>query len=328
MAARELGEFGLIGEIFAPLARGDRGALGLLDDAALVAVGQGCELVVTTDMVVAGIHFLPDDPPDLIARKALRVNLSDLAAMGADPRAYVMAAAFPPALDRAWFDAFAVGLATDQETFGVTLVGGDTVGTEGPLTITITAFGEVPAGTAVTRGGARAGDDIYVSGTIGDATIGLAVERGGLAVSAPAAAALRERYRLPRPRLALGRALRGTASAMIDVSDGLIADLGHIAEVSGLGAVVRAHEVPLSDAAAEAVGDEPALLADALTGGDDYELLFTAAPAAAEAVAAAAQAADLPVSRIGEMTAAGTRVAALDRDGRPLPLERQGFSHF
>jgi thiamine-monophosphate kinase len=313
-------EFDLIARHFAPLASGAPGAFGLTDDAALVEVGAGRRLVVTKDMIVAGVHFLADDPADLIARKLLRVNLSDLAAMGAEPRAYLLAIALPRDTDDGWIAGFAAGLGVDQAAFGVHLVGGDTVATDGPLTASITALGEVDADHAIRRAGARPGDTIYVSGTLGDAALGLLARRGELAGLDDAARAwLIERYRLPRPRVDLGRCLAGVASAAIDISDGLIADLGHICAQSGVGAEVEAGRAPLSPATRSALDAKPELMTNVLTGGDDYELLFTAS-------SVDGLPADPPLTAIGRITD-GSGVRVIDDQGAPMTFTSGGYRH-
>jgi thiamine-monophosphate kinase len=232
------GEFEFIARHLRPLATA-RGALALTDDAALLEPAPGRQLVLAKDAMVAGVHFFAADPPGQIAQKLLRVNLSDLAAMGAAPLGYLLALARPKEITDAWLAEFCAGLAADNAAFEVPLLGGDTVSTPGPLTLSLTAIGELPRGTALLRAGARAGDDVWVSGTLGDAALGLKVLQGALPAAEPARAFLIERYRLPQPRLALGEALRGIASAAIDISDGLVADLGHILEVSGVGAELR-----------------------------------------------------------------------------------------
>ncbi|MBV8651470.1 MAG: thiamine-phosphate kinase [Alphaproteobacteria bacterium] len=326
MAAPRLGEFARIARYFAPLA--GPGALGLLDDAALIDPPPGRQLVLTTDAMVAGVHFLSEDPAELIARKLLRVNLSDLAAMGAEPVGYLMTTALPQACDEAWLEDFAAGLAADQKEFGIALLGGDSVATPGPMTLSLTAIGSVAPGRAIRRGGAQPGDGIYVSGTIGDAALGLRVLRGDLAtLAAEARRFLADRYHLPRPRLALGARLAGIAHAMLDVSDGLAGDVGHICEVSGLKAIVEADLVPLSSAARQALQGDPVLLALVLAGGDDYELVFAAPRALDAEIAALAQALDLPITRIGRFeTGEGVRV--LDGSGKDIDLASPGYRHF
>ena len=322
------GEFELIERYLAPLSTREPGALGLTDDAALVRHGDGRELVVTADAIVAGVHFLIDDPPDLVARKLLRANLSDLAAMGASPTAYLVTLALPRETTEAWIERFACGLADDQAEFGTVLIGGDTVATEGPLVLSLTALGEVAAGAACRRDGARAGDSIYASGTIGDGALGLLVAKGGLdALPEELRAVLAERYRLPIPRLALGLQLPDLAHAVIDVSDGLVADLGHICDASGAGAVIEMALVPLSEAGAAAVRSEPELVSSVLTGGDDYELLFTAPRGAEAAVPALATRLALPLTRIGHITDA-KGVIVLDETGMPITLGQRGYQHF
>jgi len=325
-AVPRLGEFERIRRFFAPLA--GAGALGLLDDAAVFPGPPGQELVITTDAIVEGVHFLPADPADLVARKLLRVNLSDLAAMGAAPLGYLLTTALPPTRGEDWLAAFAAGLAADQREFGIALLGGDSVATPGPASFSMTAIGTIAAGTALRRSGAAIGDEIYVSGTIGDAALGLKVLQGALAgLTAAERDALAGRYRLPQPRLALGAALHGFAHALIDVSDGLVADLGHICETSGVAAAIEAERVPLSSAARQALSADPSLLPLVLTGGDDYELLFAAPPAAAEPLAALSGALGLPVTRIGRI-GAGSGVLVRDGAGREIELASAGFQHF
>lgn len=319
-------EFELIRRYFAPLAAGVPGAVGLRDDAATLAIPADTDLIVTTDAVVAGVHFLPDDPPELVAKKALRVNLSDLAAKGGRPTVYFMTLALGPSIDEAWVAEFARGLAEDQREFGVALAGGDTTATPGPLTITVVALGEIARGRVLRRGGARAGDDVYVSGTIGDAALGLAVAKGEFrAIDASSRAFLADRYRLPRPRTTLGPRLLGLAHAALDVSDGLIGDLRHLAEASGVSADIDAALVPLSAAARNVLAAEPARMADVLTGGDDYEILFSAPSAASSALAALAREAGVPLTRIGRLTA-GRGVSVRGADG--VSLGRGGYRHF
>ena len=318
------GEFDLIAKYFAPLAANAPLAFGLTDDAAVLRPEPGQDIVVTTDCMVGGIHFLPADGPQAIAQKLLRVNLSDLAAKGAVPLGYVLALAMPKPSEADWLASFAAGLALDQAAFGINLLGGDTVSTPGPLTLTITAFGTVPQGTIIRRSGARAGDDVYVSGTIGDAALGLAQKLGRLDLPREAAGELLERLHRPVPRLELGQGLRGLATAGLDVSDGLIQDIGHIATTSGLACIVEAELVPRSSAAAQAGAG---WLATRLTGGDDYELVFTAPPDRRALLEALAVRLGVPVTRIGQM-AAGSGVTVRQADGSGLVLPEGGYQHF
>lgn len=321
-------EFQLIAELFAPLARSFPGALNLTDDVALLAPDPDNDTAVTVDAMVAGVHFLPDDPPDLVARKLIRVNLSDLASKGARPFAVMLAAAFPIGVDQPWLRCFAQGLAADVSEFHIALIGGDTVATPGPLTLSLTAFGRVGKGRALLRSGARPGDRLWVTGTIGDGALGLAAARGERAdLGADYATFLADRYRLPRPRVALGVGLSGLAHAAMDVSDGLVQDLGHLCRASGVGAEVEADAVPLSPAARVALTRDHSLLATILTGGDDYELLFTAPSSASPAIKALGQAVGVTVTAIGTMTAGGG-VSVRDGKGRSLALGRGGWRHF
>jgi thiamine-monophosphate kinase len=314
------GEFELIARYFRPLAAGQAGALGLADDAALIDVPAGHRLVVSADALVAGIHFLPDDPPDRIARKMLRVNLSDLAAMGAKPLAYLMTCCFPRGLEEGWLAGFARGLAEDQREFAIALMGGDTTATPGPLTLSVTALGTVETGCELRRSTAQAGDLVAVSGTIGDAALGYAIRRGRIPAGEGAEMLLSRHY-LPQPRVALGCRLVGLATSCVDVSDGLAGDLAHIAETSGLAAVVEATKVPLSPAARAILARDPRWLETVLTGGEDFELLFTLPPARAGELR------DLPVTVIGRMEP-GSSVRVLDAAGRRLELGAGGYRHF
>jgi thiamine-monophosphate kinase len=327
-------EFTRIARYFAPLAAAFPGAHELTDDAAEFGLAPGERAVVTTDALVAGVHFVGDEPPGLIARKALRVNLSDLAAKGARPLGYTLAAVLPAAVDDAWLEAFAAGLAADQAEFGVPLIGGDTVATPGPLTLSITALGAL-RGAMVRRAGARPGDRVYVSGTLGDAALGLLALRGRLpGLDAARRAFLVERYQLPLPRLALGQGLAGRVSAGLDVSDGLVADLGHLAACSGVVAWIEQDRLPLSDAGAAAVAADPAATQAVLTGGDDYELLFTASQENHDIVLQLASAAGTPVTPIGEILAAdgaggvAGAVVVRDRAGRDVTPAVGGYRHF
>lgn len=298
--------------------------LGVGDDGAVLRPTHGQDLVVSTDMLVAGTHFLPDVDAEALGWKALAVNLSDLAAMGARPRWAVVAVALPEA-DEAWIAAFARGLFACAGHFGVDVVGGDT--TRGPLNITPTVIGEVPHGQALTRAGARAGDELWISGTPGLAALGLAHRLGKVSLEATAAQRCLAALERPQPRLALGLALRGVATAAIDVSDGLLADLGHLVERSALAAELEFERLPQ---AALATGVAAELVRDCLlAGGDDYELLFAAPPQRRPQIEALAASLDLPLTRIG-LLRAGTAGEIILRDGRgqPLPVARRGFDHF
>jgi thiamine-monophosphate kinase len=331
-----LGEFGLIARYFA---RPDRPlphsvALGIGDDCALLQPAPGMQLAVSTDMLVSGRHFFPDTDPYGLGHKALAVNLSDLAACGAKPLAFSLALALPEVRED-WLQAFSEGLFALADAHGCTLMGGDT--TRGPLNICITVMGEVPLGQALLRSGARAGDDIYVSGTLGDAALALQHLLGRCMLDDDALTAARLRLERPTPRVALGLALRGVASAMADVSDGLLGDLGHILECSGTGATLALDDTMILIAARaysmRATGQfgtqvsEELLQQCILAGGDDYELVFTAPPAHASAVAAAAAASQTPVSRIGRIDAlAGLRV--VDAQGTDVRGAWRSFDHF
>lgn len=320
------GEFDLIAKYFAPLAKGEPGALNLKDDAAFLRPRPGHDLVVTTDAIVAGVHFFENDSPDVIARKALRVNISDLAAKGATPRAYLLTAVFPRDVDDAWVKAFAAGLKLDQKRFAITLIGGDTTSTPGPLTVNIVAIGEVPHGKMLTRAGAKPGDDVWVTGTIGDAALGLKVLNDALQLSEQHRKAVVARFHVPEPKPQLGHRLIGLAHACLDVSDGLVADLGHIAAESNVSIRIQAHDVPLS-AAAKAALDKGVGLVDLVTGGDDYELAFTAPNAARPRLKALSRDTAIPLTRIGEV-GKGRGVMLLDKNGNPVPYGRPGYTHF
>lgn len=325
MLDHSLDEDGLIARFFAPIA--GPGGLGLKDDAALVVPPPGHDMVVTVDALVAGGHFFPDDPPDSIARKALRVNLSDLAAKGAEPLGFTLALALPAGWTADWLEGFARGLGADAEAFACPLLGGDTVRAAGALTLSITAFGAVPAGRMVPRTGARLGDRLYVSGTIGDAALGLQLRLAG--AGAPAGQAhLLDRYLHPRPRLALREALRRHAGGAMDVSDGLVGDLAKMMRASGTGATVDLGAVPLSPAARAAVAGRPEALDVAVTGGDDYEILASVPEAEAAGYEQAAAASGVPVAAIGRVGAASGGVVFRGAEGAPRTFARGAFSHF
>ena len=323
-----MGEFELIERFFKRTA--SRNPLGVGDDCALLAPAPGMQLAVSTDMLVEGRHFLSTVDPSALGHKALAVNLSDLAACGATPLAFSLALALPR-VDESWLEGFSRGLFALADAYGCELVGGDT--TQGPLNICISVFGEVPAGQALLRSGARAGDDIYVSGTLGDARLALEVFRGRLSVAADVFEAARIRMEQPTPRIGLGQALRGIATSAIDVSDGLAGDLGHVLRQSGLGARVETTAAIglLAAASDSATGAEllstETRLELVLAGGDDYELVFTAPASAREAIQAAAAASKTPVTRIGRTeTEPGLRL--VDAQGTLLQRRYASFDHF
>ncbi|MEN6543232.1 thiamine-phosphate kinase [Parvibaculum sp.] len=321
-------EFSLIAKVFAPLSAEAPGAFGLTDDAAVFCPGEGMELVLTVDAIVEGVHFLASDPAGSVAQKLLRVNLSDLAAKGASPRGYLLVTSWRADTTLAWIEEFADGLRRDQQSFGIALWGGDTVSTPGPLSFSLTAIGEVPRGRMLRRSGANVGDDIYVSGTIGDGALGLAAAEGQLGGALDDVQWLVDRYRCPHPRNALGPRLIGLASASLDISDGLMADLTHLCECSAVGARIEAPLVPLSPAAIRAVEANSSWFGTALTGGDDYELLFTAPPAKAALIEAAARETGTPVTRIGVVVSPEEGINAVDSQGSPITFGRLGFKHF
>jgi thiamine-monophosphate kinase len=319
-----MGEFDLITRYFTRPAK--RAVLGVGDDCALWQIQPGMQLALSTDMLVEGRHFLSTVPPKRLGHKALAVNLSDLAASGAKPVAFTLALAMPR-IDEAWLQGFSAGLLALADQHTCELVGGDT--TQGPLTICITVMGEVPPGDALLRQGAQVGDDIYVSGSVGDARLALEVMRGQLSLSASDFESCRQRMEQPQPRIALGLALRGVANACIDVSDGLAGDLGHVLKASQVGAVLTTDWVQDSAAISVAMQSLPFArrLDMALAGGDDYELLFTAAPEQAEAVQHAANEADVSVTCIGRITT-GSGLQVLDLQGVPMSRRFASFDHF
>ncbi len=309
-------EFALIARHFRPLS--GEGALGLADDAAVFLPPPGRELVVSADAIVEGVHFLPEDPPETVSRKLLRVNLSDLAAMGALPLSYVLTVSVPRATPASWFEGFAAGLAADQAEYGLSLLGGDTTSTPGPISLSATVIGHVAPGCALRRAGARPGDGLWVTGTVGDGALGLLALRGEVA---DPEGFLASRYRVPQPRL--GLALPGIVSAAMDVSDGLVQDAGHLCRAGGLAAEISAPLVPLSPAA-RACG----LLARCLTGGDDYELLLAVPPGREAALVAECARVGVMVTRIGRFVAGAASVRVTDADGIEQNLGPHGWSHF
>ena len=320
----------LIARHFRPLAK-HPGAFNLTDDAAAIAPPPGSDLVMTTDGVIAGVHVFADDPPDLIARKALRMNLSDLAAKGARPLGFLLALSLPVATKESWVAAFARGLGDDAKHYGCPLLGGDTDHTPGPAAVSIAAFGAVPHGKMARRSTAKVGDAVVITGTIGDAALGLKLRRNSrLAqrwrLGKAEAAELLRRYRLPEPRNALARAVLRYASAAIDISDGLAGDLDKLCRGSKVAVDVDVAQVPLSRAARAALAAEPELMETVLTGGDDYEIALTVAPRKLAAFRRAARAAGVPITQIGYVRRGeGARFL---RGGKVLAFARQSYSHF
>ncbi|VBB69265.1 Thiamine-monophosphate kinase [invertebrate metagenome] len=327
---RRRSEFELIETLFVPLTMGFPGALGLKDDAALLNPPTGYSVVMTADAMVAGVHFRPDDPPDLIACKLVRVNLSDLAAMGAHPWVMLATLAFPDSADENWIHQFATGLGNDGQQFGIPLIGGDTIATPGPATFSLTACGLVSQGQALRRSGARPGDILYVTGTIGDGALGLQTLSGQLSFSddeSELAGYLISRYHLPQPRLIVGAGLVGMATACLDVSDGLLQALSLLCQESGVGARMTVEQLPLSPAAVAAVRQAPNWLETIVTGGDDYELLFTAPPSTQKALEQLAWTAATAITAVGTIIAGG-EVVVLSPAGETVPFPRLGYQHF
>jgi thiamine-monophosphate kinase len=322
----------LIARYFRPLAS-HPGALGLADDAAVLVPPPGCDVVLKADAIIGGVHFFPEDPADAVGRKALRVNLSDLAAKGAKPVGFLLSLALPDGTPDAWLAGFADGLRDDAQFYGCPLLGGDTDRTPGPVMVSIAAFGTVPHGGMVRRSGAKPGDCVLVSGTIGDAALGLKLRRE------PAAAAryqldpherdhLLARYLIPEPRLALSEQIRLHASAAMDVSDGLAGDLAKLCGASGVSAEIEIEKVPLSDAARRVIAVDASARELAVTGGDDYEIVCTIAAEKLDAFRAAALASGVAVTEIGRIVAGRTAPRFRDRHGHRLEFARPSFSHF
>ncbi|MCG8490489.1 MAG: thiamine-phosphate kinase [Sneathiellales bacterium] len=322
------GEFGIIEKYFAPLSKNIETTFGLKDDAALLDIPAGQQLVLTKDALVAGTHFFADDPADLVARKLLRTNLSDLAAMGAKPLGYLLATAWNAETNEKYIEAFAQGLRRDQEEFEITLLGGDTVKTTGPMSFSLTAIGTVKAGQALRRNGARVGDRLFVTGTLGDSALGLKVKKGHLGeLSEDHKEYLVDRYLLPGPRIEAGQLLSGYASACLDISDGLLADLGHLITESGVSAVINPSSLPLSDAAKAALKDENADFSSILSGGDDYELLFSVPQHKVEAMLEKLRFTNLQLTEIGR-NESNSGIFLAGEDGELTEVPAQGWTHF
>jgi len=319
--AHETPEFEVIARYFTRPA--ENAVLGVGDDCALVDVSNGMDLAVSTDTMVSGTHFFPDVDPETLGHKALAVNLSDLAAMGATPR-WAMLAITLPRVDHDWLGAFAKGFFDLAEEFGVSLIGGDT--TRGPLTMTVTIMGEVPAGAALRRSGAKVGNDIWVSGRIGDAALAVAHRHGKVVLTESDYHEAVMRLYEPTPRVPLGQALRGLATAAIDISDGLLADLGHICQLSKVGATVELPAIPVSAIGARHLASHEGLAA-VVAGGDDYELCFTANPNSRESMEDLARMLDVPLTRIGQVKR-GKGVSLVGADGKAIKVDGRGYDHF
>jgi thiamine-monophosphate kinase len=325
---KNLGEFEIIKTYFSNLTITEKGAFNLTDDAAVLQVPPGKSFVVTTDTLVEGIHFLENDMPGNIASKLLRVSLSDLAAMGSIPAYYNLSIALNSSINQDWFKAFSNSLLADQEKYDITLIGGDTVSTSGPLTLTVTAMGFVDKGKIVRRGGAKCDDDIWVSGSIGDAALGLKAATGKLdKISEDSKNYLMSRYFKPNPRTLLGPKLVNQVNSAIDISDGLIADLNHICETSNLGAKVKINDIPLSFAATEVLSREPHYIDLILGGGDDFELLFTADKSFRKKKKLITNVLDIKLTRIGTIVS-GSLIEIFDRNGNLYTLPKSGYTHF
>ncbi|MCL4765281.1 MAG: thiamine-phosphate kinase [Hyphomicrobiaceae bacterium] len=323
------GEDSLIQSYFAPLAAGFAGAFGLGDDCAALSPEPGHDIVLTTDAIAEGVHFRARDLPEDIAWKAVAVNVSDLAAKAARPIGYLLSLAFPQTPDRKWLERFTDGLRAAQERFGIVLMGGDTDRRpNAPLSVTVMAIGSVPSGRMVLRGTARPDDLLYITGTLGDSALGLhLLSDAGLAIASLDRAFLQQRYLRPEPRIGMRDALLARARAAMDISDGLVKDLGRLCRASAVAAEVHAGSVPVSQPAQRLIESEPELRHLPLTGGDDYEILACIAPEHAAAFESAARSAGIPVTRIGSLRE-GSGVRVLGLDGQPLEIARPGYDHF
>lgn len=314
-------EFDLIHQFFAPLSKNAPGARELLDDAATIAPSDGCELVVTMDTVVAGIHYLNDEKPANIVAKLMGSNLSDLAAMGARPKGFTLSCSWPKNIKTEDIQAFANAMNDWVRDYNFPLMGGDTVKTAGDAVFTLTAFGETPIGQAISRSGAQIGDQVFVTGTIGDGALGLLAAQDKLSMlTDDDQMYLADRYRVPQPRINMGQSLIGNATACIDISDGLIQDLGHISKTSNVRIELQIDAIPLSKATKRAIELTPELMTLVLSGGDDYEIAFTA-PSMPEN-------ADVPTTLIGQVIAGDPKVDVYTIDGRLVEIAKTGYNHF
>ena len=324
-----MNEFDLIATVFKPLSMGYSGSLGLTDDAAIITTPYGSELVATMDAICAGVHYIGDEDAGLIAQKLLRVNLSDLAAMGAVPLTYLLSVQLPKNTQAQWLQSFADGLHRDQIQFGIYLAGGDTSSTLGPASFSVTALGHVGTGKALRRSSAKAGDIIYVTGTLGDSAMGLGLLQKRITISLPSDQEtwLKDRYFLPQPRLSFGQGLVDTAHAAMDISDGVLQDLGHICTASNVGATIHRNKLPLSNAASALIRADARLWDDVLSGGDDYELLFTVPPQYQRQIESLSKATGIAATAIGVITEDKV-LNVEDENGQLLSIPRKGFAHF
>ena len=325
-------EFDLISNVFGPLAANAPGSLNLTDDAAIISPRSDQELVVTADTIVEGVHFRSEDPPVMVGVKALGVNLSDLAAMGASPHGYTLSAAWPPRVSTTWIRDFALGLKAMQERHFIYLLGGDTVATPGPISLSVTAFGLVEKGKAVRRSGARPGDLLYVTGTLGDAALGLRLlmgeDFGHLTNNFQSD--LIARYQQPQPRTTCSDLVRKHATSAIDVSDGLVADVAHLASASKVQIVIRRSSIPLSAAARQVIANDHGQVNHVWGGGDDYELAFTA-PRGSQVYKQISESSDVPITEIGEVIMADGNAGAVtlvDDNDNAIDVDTGGFRHF
>ncbi len=318
-------EFDLIEKYLRPLTDGHSEALNLTDDAAIINAGER-DLIITKDALTENVHFLPDTPPKILAAKLAGVNLSDMSAMGAKPLYCLISSILPRDTDEKWIAAFARELGKIQDKYGFALIGGDTVSHDAPITLTMTMIGEVKTGKALLRSGAKTGDYIYVSGTIGDAALGLKSAKGEI----PHNDYLIDRYNIPQPRVELGKKLIGIANAAIDISDGLIADLSHICKCSKVSSMVNSDDVPLSEEVRKLCHKgELTMLETILTGGDDYELLFTASPEKESEINEISEELSLPITKIGEITLQSkNKVSILDNTGLEIEIQSSGYRHY
>ena len=320
-------EFGVISKYFRPLTGGNAAALDLADDGAVIQSASGVEMVITCDALIAGVHFLEDSLPQMVAARALRVNLSDLAAMGASPVAYTLALMVPSGTPEKWFEDFASQLLEDQKRYGICLIGGDTVATPGPLSVSITAFGEVPCNSALTRSAAGVGDRIYVTGTIGDAALGLSALKGDLKqCDKETIGYFVNKFLWPEPRLSVGMGVRGIASAAVDISDGLLSDVNHICMASNVGAKIWEASLPFSSRAQPLVRVRPDLRSQLMGGGDDYELVLVVPEKNNQAFWQFLEGHSVVATEIGEITG-GNGVYLVNEEGTSIKTEALGYKH-